>query len=390
MNSICKICSYNCITIRKLSNHIKNQHNVTPEQYYRQYYIISGEDICENCGKPLKFIKLTKPFMKTCSKKCFGQNQLTKKRRNQTNIKRFGTENPYQSEQVKQKIKDTINKKYGGLGLSSTIIRNKIISTNLKRYGTNNPWKSKSIINKLKVNKLNKIKQFEIDNDCTEKQELINQYGASWLSIEKDLDCLWLDNNHKFIKNYEIDKIKLLGPKFCRHALNDLEIEIFNFVKSIYSDEIRQNDRKVLDGKELDLYLPKIKIGIEIDGDYWHSDLYKKYDFHYNKSNLCRKKGIRLIHIQEFIWKKDSNVYKNYLIKIVNHRNYFEIESQDNKYITLDYNLGLPQSIKNYKVYKFSGPIKLNNDNYIIYGCGNVIYKKIERNLTNGKTTKSV
>ena len=371
---ICKICNKDCETTRKLSYHLK-QHNITPEQYYRQFYLKPGEDICENCGKPLKFIKLTRPFGKTCSRECFGKNKLTRERRNKTNLEKFGFENPYSSDKVKQKIKDTLITKYGGIGLGSDIIKQKIISTNIDTYGVDNPWKAKIVIDELKANMKTKIQQFELDNDCTERQTLINQYGASWLSIENELDCIWLDNNHKFIKNYEIPKIVSLGPKYCRHALNNLEVDIFNYIKSIYFDKIRQNDRKLLDGKELDIYLPKLKLGIEIDGDYWHSDIFKENDFHYNKSNLCLDKGIRLVHIQEYFWKTNPDLYKSYIQQLIHNRNYFEPIIKDDC-ISLDYNFGLPDNIDNYELYQFSGPIKLDIINYNIYGCGNAIYKK--------------
>lgn len=55
---ICKICNIDCLTTRKLSYHIKNQHNISSEEYYRKYYLKSKEDLCENCGKFLPFIIL--------------------------------------------------------------------------------------------------------------------------------------------------------------------------------------------------------------------------------------------------------------------------------------------------------------------------------------------
>ena len=375
--TICKICNKDCKSTRSLSYHIKNIHNITLESYYRKFYLQPGEDICENCGKQLQFIKLTKPFGKTCSKKCFGQNSLTKERRNETNLEKYGVKNPFESSIIKDQIRTNIIKNYGGFGLGSSIIKDKIIDTNLYKYGVDNPWKNEKVIQEIKQNRLNRIEQFEKDNDCTEKQKLIDLYGASWLSIENTLDSIWLDNNHKFIKNYEISKIESLGPKFCRHALNDLEIEIFDYIRSIYYNTIRQNDRQILDGKELDLYFPELNLGIEIDGDYWHSDIFKENAFHYNKSNLCKSKGIRLIHIQEYMWKTNKAKYKNYLRQVIKNQDYFEIESQNNEFISLDYNFGLPSQINGYEIYKFTGPIKLKIDNYNVYGCGNVIYKLI-------------
>lgn len=78
-------------------------------------------------------------------------------------------------------------------------------------------------------------------------------------------------------------------------------------------------DRQLLDGKEIDIYLPDYKIGIEYDGNYWHSYPVKDMKYHQDKSIQAAKVGIRLIHIFEYEWK-DSKIQekiKNYLYDIV-------------------------------------------------------------------------
>lgn len=78
-------------------------------------------------------------------------------------------------------------------------------------------------------------------------------------------------------------------------------------------------DRQLLDGKEIDIYLPDYKIGIEYNGNYWHSYPVKDMKYHQDKSIQAAKVGIRLIHIFEYEWK-DSEIQekiKNYLYDIV-------------------------------------------------------------------------
>lgn len=78
-------------------------------------------------------------------------------------------------------------------------------------------------------------------------------------------------------------------------------------------------DRQLLDGKEIDIYLPDYKIGIEYNGNYWHSYPVKDMKYHQDKSIQAAKIGIRLIHIFEYEWK-DSKIQekiKNYLYDIV-------------------------------------------------------------------------
>lgn len=57
-------------------------------------------------------------------------------------------------------------------------------------------------------------------------------------------------------------------------------------------------DRKVLgNGQEIDIYIPSKKIGIEINGLYYHTDSRMPKAYHYDKTELMRSKGNDLIHI---------------------------------------------------------------------------------------------
>jgi len=52
-------------------------------------------------------------------------------------------------------------------------------------------------------------------------------------------------------------------------------------------------------GLELDLYLPEYKLAIEFNGVYWHSDRFKKRNYHQAKHLACKKAGIALYQIWE-------------------------------------------------------------------------------------------
>lgn len=95
-----------------------------------------------------------------------------------------------------------------------------------------------------------------------------------------------------------------------------------NLARWLQSDlgcKVVTRDRQLLDGKEIDIYLPDYKIGIEYNGNYWHSYPVKDMKYHQDKSIQAAKVGIRLIHIFEYEWK-DSKIQekiKNYLYDIV-------------------------------------------------------------------------
>ena len=72
------------------------------------------------------------------------------------------------------------------------------------------------------------------------------------------------------------------------------------------------NDRKIMQGYELDIYIPEKRVAIEINGDYWHSSLFKDKKYHQNKTIECAKNGIRLIHVFEHELNDENTSYKLY------------------------------------------------------------------------------
>lgn len=64
--------------------------------------------------------------------------------------------------------------------------------------------------------------------------------------------------------------------------------------------EIKQHDRTILNGRELDIFIPSHNLAIEINGLYWHSIDQPKVDKrHLEKFDECRKKGIKLLQLTD-------------------------------------------------------------------------------------------
>ena len=113
-------------------------------------------------------------------------------------------------------------------------------------------------------------------------------------------------------KNFSIYKIanKLeVSYSTCLRYLHKHGICIENNFSSQYEKEIadfinisniKTNTRKVISPYELDVYIPDHKLAIEFNGLYWHSKHLKNY--HLNKTEMCAKKGIKLLHIFENEW----------------------------------------------------------------------------------------
>jgi very-short-patch-repair endonuclease len=115
-------------------------------------------------------------------------------------------------------------------------------------------------------------------------------------------------NHYKCGNNFKINSNLLnarlnLNSDLCL-SCNPLKSysHIYLKLKNIFDEyniKYFENDRIELDGKEIDLYIPSMKLGFEIDGLYWHSSKYKSEMYHVEKQNLAREKGIRLIQFFE-------------------------------------------------------------------------------------------
>lgn len=90
------------------------------------------------------------------------------------------------------------------------------------------------------------------------------------------------------------------------HKASNAEKEIIEFLQS-YNIECKSN-RTILNGKEIDIFIPSVNIGIEFNGNLWHSEQYgKTCEYHINKTNECENKGVQLLQIfeDEYFLKKE-------------------------------------------------------------------------------------
>jgi hypothetical protein len=71
---------------------------------------------------------------------------------------------------------------------------------------------------------------------------------------------------------------------------------------------------------EIDIYCPDFKIGIEYNGNLFHSELFgkKNMNYHLNKSQLALECGIKLYHIHDDEWDNNKNLIKAKLLHIFN------------------------------------------------------------------------
>lgn len=123
---------------------------------------------------------------------------------------------------------------------------------------------------------------------------------------------------HKENVRHNINKYRL-NEYINKHFRSKPERDLYRFLKKLGISVIN-NDKSILNGKELDIYIPSHKIAIEFNGNYWHSfEKLGDKKYHQNKTIDCAKKCIQLIHIFEYEWDdldKQEKI-KNYIKRLL-------------------------------------------------------------------------
>lgn len=288
---------------------------------------------CSVCGKFITRISEENP--NTCSAKCtknlpenlakakeyFSSKEFLEKRKN-TCLKKYGVASAMQNSEVKSKYKKSIQAKYGSSSFTQTdTFKEKRRKTCLKKYGAEEIFTLDSFreIGQIKSRKSRMYKYYPTFVNLLKQKgivPLISQEEFGNLPSKITFVCQHCGNRwdrHKEKENYGFTTQHIFCPNCARlHSKSHSEIAVYKYVKKLYKGKILRNVRGVIGRKELDIYLPDKKLAIEFNGDYYHSvhdinvseeSLKEISSQHINKSRLCSKLGIRLIHIFEYEWK---------------------------------------------------------------------------------------
>jgi hypothetical protein len=224
------------------------------------------------------------------------QNEEIKNKARKTNLERYGAENPFQSEEIKEKIKQT----------------------NLERYGCENPIQTLEVQEKIKLKKFKTLFNRLISiNRLNDIEPLFNENDYCGANIKfkykfKCKKCNTVFEDH--LDNGRIPRCTTCYPPF----VSKLEIEIREYIKTIYNGELMFNDRSILGHNlELDIVIPDLNVAIEVNGDYWHSDDKKPAGYHENKSVLSENNGYKLYFIWEYEWNEKLEETKEKIKNII-------------------------------------------------------------------------
>lgn len=125
----------------------------------------------------------------------------------------------------------------------------------------------------------------------------------------------WIcDNNHEWLA-LGSDRSNGSGCPNCVNHVSKAEDQIKEFLEGL-GLTVEGSNRTILGGKkEIDLWIPSHKFGIEFNGIYWHSEKAgrKSIDYHHDKYLSAQKAGIQLVQLWEDDWTTKPEVVKSIL-----------------------------------------------------------------------------
>jgi len=265
------------------------------EKVYHYVHNIKEKILCKNsnCIKETRYHNSTLGYYDYCSIQCISSDSKIKEIKEKKSYEKYGTKAP-------------------GMNLD---IKEKMIKTNQKRYGGNSPKCDQKIIDKsLKSFRKTKI------NKNLERYKDINILDVDYDNHIFKFHC---DKGHDFdIDMYSFRNRKKINTEICTicNPINSFsnsgqELQLREFIEK-YNNKILYNDRNII-GKELDIFLPDLKLAFEFNGVYWHNELYKGNNYHFNKTELCEKNNVKLIHVYQDDWMYKQDIIKSRILNLL-------------------------------------------------------------------------
>jgi hypothetical protein len=246
---------------------------------------VREERKCVQCGE--KFIERKKYERKLCSDTCreiWNKDDVNKKDRinksKEVLIKKYGEDSIFKLDEFKKNKKNIFLEKYGVEypmyvpefveKLKDTFRRNHLIS----------------LIPKLDENNLELLDEYKQNKNGNTSQSYTfkckkcdNIFSSTIMGSGKIPICR---------KCYPINKNSNL-EQIIKDFLNEKNIKHID------------SGRKLLNGKEIDIFLPDYNFGIEVNGNYYHSEIGGKKSkyYHFEKSELSNQMGVDLIQFFE-------------------------------------------------------------------------------------------
>lgn len=184
----------------------------------------------------------------------------------------------------------------------------------------------------LKIHKIDKLidsrRRNSLSASILSDKNKLEQLYESGLTCEQIADKLGITKStiSRWLKIYDIPVRESNSYERKIKKVSKEENTLYEYIKSIYDKDIIQSNRSILNGKELDIYLPKNNLAIEYNGLYSHyyrpteskESLIKGKSYHLKKTLECEKQGIQLLQFYSDEWLFKGDIVKSIISSKLN------------------------------------------------------------------------
>jgi len=288
------------------------------------------------CGTELKNEKNT--FIRGHS----NRSELVKQKKRQKCLQKYGVTNPSQLDSVKDKKKTTCLEHYGSTHYMKSQLGKDAVKTTIQaRYGVDNIFQHEETKKKIHEKWMNKkediVKKIVNTNKRQFYNNLINgvRLNNKFIPLFTQKEFIGVGKiKYRFrclkcgsVCDSDLDDGKLPRCLICHPFITSggqskIEYDLISFLRK-YEPDLIVHDRKTVYPLELDIFIPSKNLAIELDSLYWHSELNGKHkNYHKYKTDICKNKNIRLIHIFDDEWLNKPKIVKARLKYILGKNKY--------------------------------------------------------------------
>lgn len=308
---------------------------------------ITEQLLCPVCNKPRKFRNMNTGYFATCGDKscqtilhCQNVTIANKTRNYTESVKkakatykeRTGYEHNMQNPEFKKQFFDSLEAKAGiRYPIASDKAKEHRERTFLEKYGTtdiaqilHSEQAEQTIIDRygsleayynLRIEQMNSARK-----DMT-RQEITERLDTMGYDYIRDEDRFVIAKCHRCQHEFQIPRqsvninFRSQHFTFCPHCdykdntyRSNFEKDVLNEVRELLPDKVIHTNMH-FGQYEVDIYIPDLKLVIECNGLYWHSELYKDTVYHYKKKQELEEKfGLHVVYIWEDTWFYQHNI----------------------------------------------------------------------------------
>lgn len=161
------------------------------------------------------------------------------------------------------------------------------------------------------------------------RTDITGEKFGHWTALEYNDDLgKWkcqCDCENKTIRYVSLSDLNSGHSTSCGHTKQSSKAEddICDFIHSIDKNiNINRRNRTILAGKEIDIYLPDYKLGIEYNGSIFHASVNGAFDgksrlYHQQKFLSAKENDVHLINLFDVDWDNNQEKIRDYIVSIL-------------------------------------------------------------------------